>query len=139
MIRDEPTDYPCPVCGKPLVKKTGRYGVFFGCSGYPECKTILKADKQGNPLPPAPPPTPTGIRCHKCKEGLLVVRQSKRGPFLGCSRFPRCRTIVSVKLLDKLKDLQEKGQWPPATQTQADEILGRKTASGRSKKKKSAG
>ena len=139
MIQDEPTDYKCPVCGKPLVKKNGRYGAFFGCSGYPDCKTILKADKQGNPLPPAPPPTPTGIHCHKCKEGLLVVRQSKRGPFLGCSRFPRCRTIVSIKLLDKLKDLQEKGQWPPATQAQADEILGRKTASAASKKKKSAG
>jgi len=117
-----------------LVKKTGRFGPFFGCSGYPECKTILKADKEGNPLPPAPPPTPTGIRCHKCKDGLFVVRQSKRGPFMGCSRFPRCRTIVSIKLLDKLKDLQEKGQWPPSDPAQVDEILERKTASAKKKK-----
>lgn len=134
MIQNEPTEHNCPVCGKPLVKKTGRFGPFFGCSGYPECKTILKADKEGNPLPPAPPPTPTGIHCHKCKDGLLVIRQSKRGPFMGCSRFPRCRTIVSIKLLDKLKTLQAQGQWPPADPARIDEILERKSAPAKKKK-----
>lgn len=134
MLQDQPTEHKCPACGKPLVKKTGRFGPFFGCSGYPECKTILKADKEGNPLPPAPPPTPTGIHCHKCKDGLFVVRQSKRGPFMGCSRFPRCRTIVSIKLLEKLKDLQEKGQWPPSDPAQVDEILERKSVSEKKKK-----
>ena len=34
---------------------------------------------------------------------------------MGCNKFPRCRTIVSMKVIDQLKDLQAKGQWPPAT------------------------
>ena len=51
-----------------------------GCSDYPDCKTTLKLDKQGNVLPPKPPPEATGLKCYKCKEGELVIRQSKRGP-----------------------------------------------------------
>ncbi len=128
MLEEEVIETKCPNCGKPLVKKFGRFGPFFGCTGYPECKTILKMDKEGNPLPPAPPPEPTGVKCHKCKEGQLVIRQSKRGPFMGCNRFPKCRTIVSMKLLEKLKDLQEKGKWPPETWEEADIILERKGA-----------
>jgi ssDNA-binding Zn-finger/Zn-ribbon topoisomerase 1 len=57
-----------------------------------------------------------------------VIRQGKKGPFLGCGRFPRCRTIISYKQLDKLKKLQSEGQWPPETPEQADELLGRKKA-----------
>ena len=59
------------------------------------------------------------------KPGELVIRQSKRGPFLGCNRFPRCRTIVSIKELDHLKELQAAGQWPPESREKADELLGR--------------
>ncbi|MHC4907170.1 MAG: topoisomerase DNA-binding C4 zinc finger domain-containing protein, partial [Planctomycetota bacterium] len=73
------SEHKCPNCSKPLIEKTGRFGAFLGCSGYPECKTILKMDADGNPLPPAPPPEPTGVRCYKCKDGELVIRQSKRG------------------------------------------------------------
>lgn len=36
-------DPACPECGKPLKKRTGRYGDFLGCTGYPECKYIQKA------------------------------------------------------------------------------------------------
>jgi DNA topoisomerase-1 len=116
-----------------MVKRTGRYGPFLGCSDYPNCKTILNVDKDGNVIPPRPPAEPTQIACHKCKEGELVIRQSKRGPFLGCGRFPKCRTIVSIKQLEKLKQLQAEGKWPPATTEEADAILGRKKkpASGR--------
>lgn len=142
MIQSEESELKCPNCGKPLIRKMGRFGPFLGCSAYPECKTILKVDKEGNPLPPAPPPTPTGVRCHKCKDGQLVIRQSKRGPFMGCNRFPKCRTIVSMKMLDKLKDLQEKGKWPPESLEKADEILERKSAAAgprkRTLKKKAA-
>ena len=66
------------------------------------------------------------LKCHKCKQGELVIRQSKRGPFMGCNRFPKCRTIVSHKEIEHLRELQEKGQWPPATLDEADVILGRK-------------
>ncbi|UCD49198.1 MAG: type I DNA topoisomerase [Phycisphaerales bacterium] len=125
MMQEEVTEHKCPNCGKPMVRKSGRYGVFLGCSDYPECKTTLKLDKEGNVLPPKPPAEPTGVKCYKCKQGELVIRQSKRGPFMGCNRFPRCRTIVSIKQLDHLKELQAAGEWPPDSREKADELLGR--------------
>jgi len=124
MVQDEVSEHKCPNCGKPMLRKNGRFGAFLGCSDYPTCKTTLRLDKEGNPLPPKEKPQSTGIKCHKCKEGELVVRKSKRGPFLGCNRFPRCRTIVSMKSLDRLKELQARGEWPPDTPEKAKEILG---------------
>jgi hypothetical protein len=56
---------------------------------------------------------------------------------MGCNKFPRCRTIISIKELDKLKELQGQGVWPPDTFEKADEILGRKK-SGKTTKKKTA-
>jgi DNA topoisomerase-1 len=111
-----------------MVEKRGRFGPFLGCSGYPDCKTILNLDKQGNALPPKPAPEPTEIKCYKCKDGRLVIRQSKKGPFLGCNRYPKCRTIISIEQLDYLKKLQSEGNWPPKTIEGADQILGRKKA-----------
>ncbi|MEK7992982.1 MAG: type I DNA topoisomerase [Planctomycetota bacterium] len=128
MVKEKLSEHECPQCGKPMVNKRGRFGPFLGCSGYPECKTILKLDKQGNVLPPKAPPEPTGLKCYKCKEGELVIRQSKKGPFMGCNRFPKCRTIVSIKQLDQLKQLQSEGQWPPQTPEQAERLLGSKKA-----------
>jgi DNA topoisomerase-1 len=126
MVEEKLSEHECPQCGKPMVHKNGRFGPFLGCSDYPECKTTLKLDKEGNILPPKPPAEPTGVKCYKCKEGELVIRQGKKGPFMGCNRFPKCRTIISIKQLDHLKKLQSKGQWPPETIEQADELLGRK-------------
>jgi DNA topoisomerase-1 len=128
MVEVKESEHKCPVCGKPMVYRNGRFGTFLGCSGYPSCKTILKLDKQGNVLPAKAAPEPTNINCYKCKDGQLVIRQGKKGPFLGCNRFPRCRTIVSFKELDNLKQLQSEGQWPPKTIEQADEILGKEKA-----------
>jgi DNA topoisomerase-1 len=128
MVEVKVSEHKCPNCDKPMVHKQGRFGPFLGCSGYPDCKTILGLDKQGNVLPPKPPPEPTGIKCYKCKAGELVIRQSKRGPFLGCNKFPKCRTIVSCKEIEHLKQLQSAGKWPPETWEEADVILGRKKA-----------
>jgi DNA topoisomerase-1 len=138
MIVNEVTEHKCTKCGKPMIKKTGRFGAFLGCSDYPNCKTIMKIDKTGAVLPPAPPAEPTGIKCYKCPTGELVIRQSKKGPFMGCNKFPKCRTIVSMKKIDELKDLQAKGQWPPKSLEQADEMLGRekKTAAKKTTKAK---
>ena len=80
-------------------------------------------DKEGNPLPPKPPAEPSGLKCHKCKTGELVIRQSKRGPFLGCNKFPKCRTIVSMKKIDELKTLAAAGKWPPANEEEAKKIF----------------
>jgi len=125
---EKQSEQKCPVCGKPMVYKLGRFGPFLGCTDYPKCKTTLKLDKQGNILPAKAQPEPTEITCHKCRQGKLLIRHSKKGSFLGCSRFPKCRTIINIKQLDHLKELQSAGQWPPKTPQEADEILGRKKA-----------
>jgi DNA topoisomerase-1 len=138
MVEEKVSEHKCPKCGNSMVHKHGRFGAFLGCSGYPECKSILNIDKEGNVLPPKPPAEPTGIKCYKCKEGELVVRQSKRGPFLGCNRFPKCRTIVSYKQLEQLKELQSAGKWPPESREEADELLGRSKPKKGSKKKNKA-
>jgi DNA topoisomerase-1 len=126
MVEQKQSEQKCPECGKAMIYRTGRFGPFLGCSDYPNCKTILNLDKDGNVMPPKPPPEPTGVKCYKCKEGELVIRQSRKGPFLGCNRFPKCRTIISIKHLDNLKQLQSEGKWPPETFEGADQILGRK-------------
>ena len=136
MLEEKESEHKCPNCGKAMIHKHGRFGEFLGCADYPECKTILNIDKEGNVLPPKPPAEPTGIKCHKCKTGEFVIRQSKRGPFMGCNKFPRCRTIVSVKEIERLKELQAEGKWPPESIEKADEILGRKKAKKTKKVKK---
>ncbi|MBM4102763.1 MAG: type I DNA topoisomerase [Planctomycetes bacterium] len=138
MIEEKPSELKCPNCGKPMMQKRGRFGAFLGCSAYPECKTIMRLDKEGKAMPPKAPPQPTGIICHKCGQGELVIRQSKRGPFMGCNKFPRCRTIVKIEKLEMLKDLQAKGQWPPKDEAQVKEILGDPEKPRRVPRKKSS-
>ncbi|MBN2063632.1 MAG: type I DNA topoisomerase [Sedimentisphaerales bacterium] len=127
IAQPEETQHSCPNCGKSMILRKARFGTFLGCSGYPECKTTQKVDKDGNVQPPKAPARPSGIKCHKCKDGELVIRDSKRGEFMGCNKFPKCRSIISIKMLDELTALQAEGKWPPATLEEADVILGRKT------------
>jgi DNA topoisomerase-1 len=77
-VRDEPTDEICVNCGKPMVIKTGRFGRFISCSGYPECKTTKPILKD------------TGAICPR-DGGMIVERKSKRGrTFFGCANYPAC-------------------------------------------------
>ena len=76
---------PCENCGKEMVLKSGRYGPFYSCSGYPDCKNIRKiGGGKSNP------PKPTGVKCPTCSEGELIERRSRRGIFYSCSRYPKC-------------------------------------------------
>jgi DNA topoisomerase-1 len=111
----EVSEHKCPVCGREMIKRRGRFGEFLGCSGYsvkneqgePSCTTIINLDKEGNPLPPKPKPIQTTVACEKCGSPMLL-RDSKRGPFLGCSSFPKCRSTKMVKKLtgDDLKQVE---------------------------------
>ncbi len=76
--RDEPTDEVCVNCGKPMVIKTGRFGRFMSCTGYPECKTTKPILKD------------TGVKCPKCG-GMIAERRSRKGrTFYGCANYPAC-------------------------------------------------
>ena len=72
----------CPECGKPLVYRTNRRGQqFIGCTGYPIARTP-KPSRDGKPIPPPQQTTSSGsVRRN------MVLRQSRRGPFLGCSNY----------------------------------------------------
>jgi DNA topoisomerase-1 len=110
----EVSEYKCPVCGREMIKRKGRFGEFLGCSGYsvknekgePSCTTIINLDKEGKPQPPKVKITTT-VACEKCASPM-ILRDSKRGPFLGCSSFPKCRATRMMKKLtgDDLKQIE---------------------------------
>lgn len=82
---DEETGEVCPNCGKPMVIKSGRFGKFEACSGYPECKYIKPKEKA---------PQVEVCACPKCG-GMIVERKTKRGKvFYGCGNFPKCKVAV---------------------------------------------
>ena len=60
-------------------------------SGYPDCRTTYSIDKEGNIII-RPAPQMTDKKCEKCSKPMLL-RVGKRGPFLACSGFPRCRNL----------------------------------------------
>ena len=111
----EVSEHKCPVCGREMIKRRGRFGEFLGCSGYseknekgePVCAVIINLDKQGNPMPPKPKPIQTSIACEKCGS-TLVLRDGKRGPWLGCSKFPKCRAKKGINKLapDEAKQIE---------------------------------
>ena len=84
---DEQTEFTCEKCGKPLLKKLGRFGFFLACSGFPECRTTKSI-----PL----------AKCPKCS-GDIVARKTKgRGKeFYGCTNYPECDFISHFKPINQ--------------------------------------
>ncbi len=77
-LEEDTTDIPCEKCGRMMVIKTGRYGRFLACPGYPECKNAK------------PLIVNTGARCPECG-GEIIERKSKKGHvFYGCGNWPKC-------------------------------------------------
>ncbi|PIV10142.1 MAG: type I DNA topoisomerase [Candidatus Portnoybacteria bacterium CG03_land_8_20_14_0_80_41_10] len=76
---EEPTDKKCPLCGRQLVIKLGRFGKFYACPGFPECKYS------------EPIVNSTGVNCPKCVQGEIIERKTRKGKtFYSCSRYPKC-------------------------------------------------
>jgi len=84
----------CPKTGRPMVRKTGRFGPFLTTAleeGEDQSVgMILNLDKKGHVKAPASPPVLTDLTCDKCNS-KLNLRDGARGPWLGCSTFPKCR------------------------------------------------
>ncbi|MBM3908060.1 MAG: type I DNA topoisomerase [Gemmatimonadetes bacterium] len=71
------TDYPCPLCTKPMVIRRGRSGEFLGCSTFPKCRGTRSM--------------PTGVKCPKDGGDIAARRSKKRGKaFYGCENYPTC-------------------------------------------------
>jgi DNA topoisomerase-1 len=81
----EISDKICEKCGKSMVLKEGRYGTFYACSGYPDCKNTQSVISDNDAQK-------TDVSCpNQGCNGDLVQRKSKRGKiFFGCSRYPDC-------------------------------------------------
>ena len=81
-VADIPTDEICEKCGKPMVIKSGRYGKFLACSGFPDCKNTRPLVKD------------TGGLCPLCG-GHMLVRKSARGRvYYGCGNYPDCKFMT---------------------------------------------
>ncbi len=85
----------CPECGKPMLLRMNRWGRFLGCSGYPECKTTQRIARDGSIEAKRPGPEPTDEICDKCGSPM-VIRTGRRGRFIACSAFPKCKNSFSV-------------------------------------------
>jgi DNA topoisomerase-1 len=89
----EKTDKICPKCGSPIIERMGRFGRFYACSKFPECKHTESIENKNNDV---------GIKCPKCKEGNIIIRKTKRGKiFYGCSSFPKCDFAAWDKPIDE--------------------------------------
>lgn len=78
-IKDEPAGFNCDICGAPMLIKMGRYGKFYACSRFPDCRNTKAIVKK------------IGVTCPKCHVGEVIERKSKKNRvFYGCSRFPDC-------------------------------------------------
>jgi len=73
----------CEKCGSPMAIKTGKFGPFLACTGYPKCKNIKSIGENNSG---------TGVKCPVCKKGEIVQKRSKRGVFYACDQYPDCKT-----------------------------------------------
>ena len=90
------TDIDCPECGKKkLLMRAGRTGEFLGCSGYPDCRFTSNFTREQDGSISLAEDEQRDEQCPKCGSPM-VVRQSRSGPFLGCSRYPECKGTLPL-------------------------------------------
>ena len=81
-IKDEPAGFDCELCGNPMVIKIGKFGKFYACSNFPDCRNTKAIVKKIN------------VKCPLCKEGEVIERKSKKNRiFFGCERYPDCEFV----------------------------------------------
>ena len=88
-FEDEPTGELCELCGRPMVRKSGRFGDFIACSGYPECRNTKRIVKT------------VGVKCPKCGKDIIVRRSKKGKTFYGCSGYPECDQVYWYRPVEK--------------------------------------
>ncbi len=100
---EEPTEESCEKCERPMVIKTGRFGRFLACSGFPDCRNTRPLAPQNNDQSAGPDTTiapkeePTDEICEKCSHPM-VIKTGRLGRFVACSNFPKCRNTHPLKI-----------------------------------------
>jgi len=110
MKGEVPAGLNCPECGKAMVIKCGRNGLFLACSGYPECTytSNFERDEKGRVVAEkAPEPSEVEEVCEKCGRPM-VIKRGKFGAFLACSGYPECKYTKSLN-----ESPSDNGEPPP--------------------------
>ena len=89
----EVTDIPCPACGKFMVRKTGRFGVFYTCEGAPDCPTTMNETAEGKRTVTT---LPTKHKCPKCEKQNLLLKESKAGKKYAACPDAKCGYMADV-------------------------------------------
>jgi len=87
---EEKAGFTCDKCGKDMVVKWSKYGKFFACSGFPECKNTVESKDRIKEEPEK-----AGFKCEKCGADM-VVRSGRYGKFYACSAYPKCKNTVMI-------------------------------------------
>ncbi len=103
IMPEEKSNEVCDKCGSPMIIKTGRYGKFLACGGFPDCKNIKSmpgADRDKNGQADSQEIEKlkekyTGQVCEKCGSAMSV-KVGRFGPFLACSGYPKCKNIKNI-------------------------------------------
>ena len=90
---DEATDEVCDNCGLPMVIKTGRFGRFMACTGYPQCRTTRQLKEEGGE---AVADVETDEVCEQCGKPM-VLKTGRYGKFIACSNYPTCKNTHPMK------------------------------------------
>ncbi|OGE76176.1 MAG: DNA topoisomerase I [Candidatus Doudnabacteria bacterium RIFCSPLOWO2_01_FULL_48_57] len=92
------TNVPCPICGKHMVIKFGRFGQFMACVDYPECKgTKQLPEEEAAEKKIKEENKQIGGACPVCEHGHLVVKKGRFGFFIGCDKYPECKHIEKIE------------------------------------------
>lgn len=103
LVTDADVQRPCDACHEgTLIVKWKRLSAFLGCDRYPQCKNVAKLPDGVYLKRPAAPKEESGVACAKCGRPMLI-RVGKRGKFIACSGYPRCRNSHPIEKLAELK------------------------------------
>ncbi len=97
----------CDKCGAEMVLKSGRFGKFFACTRYPDCKNTRKLMRDGTPAPPKADPVPMPeLKCTK-SDAYFILRDGAAGLFLAANTFPKSRETRSPLVEDLARHRDE--------------------------------
>jgi len=98
----KPLGRTCPKCGEhELLLRSGRFGNFIACSGFPKCKYTEQCDEEGNAVEKKE--TTADEKCDKCGADM-IVKNGRNGQFLACSNYPDCKNTKSINVEEKVSE-----------------------------------
>ena len=93
---DELTDILCEKCGRPMIRKNGKYGKYLACTGYPACSNIVSEGQAET----------TDTPCPKCG-AMMTVKTGRFGKFLACPNYPKCKSTLPFEETPKKETVLE--------------------------------